>query len=56
MTEETGEEEAHATADQGIWARSTAPQSEYSTRSVGIGLVVFGIGVVITFGLPLLVA
>ncbi len=56
MTEESGENEEQATADQGIWKRSTAPQSEYSSRHVGIGLVVFAIGVVITVGLPLVLA
>lgn len=33
--------------------RSTAPQSEYTTGQVGYGFVVLAIGLVITFGLPL---
>lgn len=37
----------------GIWARSTAPQSSYTMGQVGTGLVIFVIGLVITFGIPL---
>ncbi|MFB6179377.1 MAG: hypothetical protein ABEI77_06605 [Halorientalis sp.] len=35
--------------------RSTAPQSDYTMSQVGFGLVVFVIGVAITFGLPLVI-
>jgi len=31
--------------------RSTAPQSEYTVRDVGLGFAVLGIGLVVTFGL-----
>jgi len=34
--------------------RSTAPQSDYTMGQVGFGIVVFLVGVAITFGLPLL--
>jgi hypothetical protein len=34
--------------------RSTAPQSDYTMRDVGVGFVVMVVGVVVTFGLPLL--
>jgi hypothetical protein len=34
--------------------RSTAPQSDYTLSQVGFGIVVFLVGVAITFGLPLL--
>lgn len=33
--------------------RSTAPQSGYTTRDVGVGVVIFLVGAVLTFGLPL---
>jgi hypothetical protein len=32
--------------------RSTAPQSDYTVRDVGIGFLVMLVGVAITFGLP----
>lgn len=33
--------------------RSTAPQSEYSTRDVGVGFAVLLVGVALTFGLAI---
>ncbi|MFB6087173.1 MAG: hypothetical protein ABEJ85_01530 [Haloarculaceae archaeon] len=33
--------------------RSTAPQSDYTSRDVGVGFLVMLVGVAITFGLPL---
>lgn len=36
-----------------VWARETAPQSAYTTRQVAIGLVVFVIGAIVAFALPL---
>jgi hypothetical protein len=33
--------------------RVTAPQQEYSMRDVGVGLVVFVVGLAVTFGVPL---
>lgn len=56
MTDETAASEDHETTDQGIWARTTAPQSDYTSRHVSIGLAVFVIGVGITIGLPLVLA
>lgn len=35
--------------------RSTAPQSDYTTGHVGIGFAVLAVGLVVTFGLPLLI-
>jgi len=40
-------------ADQDDDGRSTAPQSDYTIREVGIGIGIMAVGVVITFGLPL---
>ncbi len=34
--------------------RTTAPMSEYGSREVGLGVVVFAIGIAVTFGVPLL--
>jgi len=36
--------------------RSTAPQSEYTSRDVAVGAVVAAVGLLVTFGLPLLLA
>lgn len=36
--------------------RSTAPQSEYTTGQVGVGLLVLLIGVALAVGLPLVLA
>ena len=36
--------------------RSTAPQSEYTARDVAFGAVVGAVGLLVTFGLPLLLA
>lgn len=38
----------------GIWARTTAPQSPFTFGQVATGLVVLVVGLVIAFGLPLL--
>lgn len=40
----------------GIWARSTAPQSEFTTARVGTGVVVLAAGLLVTVALPLLLA
>lgn len=53
MTEDAPEESTADGEDAGIWARATAPQTPYSGRQVGIGLIVFVVGVVVTFGIPL---
>ncbi|RQG97620.1 DUF7550 family protein [Natrarchaeobius oligotrophus] len=33
--------------------RTTAPMSEYASRDVAVGLVVFVVGVAVAFGIPL---
>lgn len=48
-------EEAYAT-DTSVWARETAPQSPYTTRQVGTGLVVFLVVAAVAYGLPLALA
>lgn len=46
--------EEHAEEATGIWARSTAPQSQFTSRQVGTGIVVLVVGLLVTFILPLL--
>jgi len=36
--------------------RSTAPQSDYTTGQIGLGFVVLLVGLVVTFGLPFVLA
>ena len=50
MTEDHAESEEAA----GIWARTTAPQSAFTSSQVGTGLVVLAVGLLVAFGLPLL--
>ena len=50
------EEEHEGDTTEGIWARSTAPQSSYSMGQVGTGLVIFVIGLLITFGIPMVLS
>lgn len=40
-------------AEAGVWARETAPQTPYTRRQVGIGLVIFAVGALVAFGVPL---
>lgn len=47
-------DDAAASGTTGIWARTTAPQSAFTTSQVGTGLVVLAIGLLVAFGLPLL--
>lgn len=42
-----------ADGDADLWARSTAPQSEFTMRQVGIGLAAFAVLAVLAFGIPL---
>lgn len=51
--ESAGEAEAKPGAGTDIWARETAPQSPFTTRQVGVGVVVLAIGLAVSFGLPL---
>lgn len=39
-----------------VWNRSTAPQSSYTGREIGIGIAVFLVGALIAFGLPVALA
>lgn len=48
------EEEHEEETPAGIWARTTAPQSPYSMSQVGAGLVIFVVGLMITFGVPMM--
>ena len=41
-------------ADEESEGRTTAPQSEYTARQIGIGAVVALVGLLVTFGIPLL--
>lgn len=50
-----GAEAATSTRDD-PWARETAPQTPYTMRQVGIGLVIFAVLAIIVFALPLVVA
>lgn len=52
MTDD-GDEGDEAT---GIWARTTAPQTPFTMSQVGTGFVVLAIGLLVAFGLPLLLA
>lgn len=52
MTESESLEEAY----DDVWARETAPQSAYTMREVGIGLVVFAVLALVAFGVPLALA
>ena len=54
MTAEDPEHESDPEEGTGIWARQTAPQTEFTTSQVGIGFVVLAIGFVVAFVLPLL--
>ena len=42
----------HAAEPEG---RTTAPQSEYTNRQVGIGMAVLVVGLLVAFGIPALV-
>jgi len=39
-----------------VWTRSTAPQSSYTGREIGIGIAVFLVGALVAFGLPVALA
>ena len=42
--------------DDGLWARSTAPQSPFTARQVWTGFVVLAVGLGVAFVLPLALA
>jgi len=41
---------------EGAAGRSTAPQSEYTARDVAFGVLIAAVGLLVTFGIPLLLA
>lgn len=45
--------DAHGDDAEGIWARTTAPQSRYGMREVWTGVAVLVIGLLLTFGLAI---
>jgi hypothetical protein len=47
------DDHGHGDGAPGGYERSTAPQSEYTGRQVGIGIAVMIVGVVVTLGVPL---
>lgn len=62
MSEEATSDEAEPAPDaveptgSDVWARDTAPQTPYTMRQVGIGLVSFVIAAAVAFGVPLLLS
>ncbi|MFW5896108.1 MAG: DUF7550 family protein [archaeon] len=57
MTEDSddaggGEPEERGT-ERRTWERTTAPQGTYSSRDIGIGIVVAAAGFAVAFGVPL---
>ncbi|MFB6227234.1 MAG: hypothetical protein ABEH88_01400 [Halobacteriales archaeon] len=42
--------------NQDVWERSTAPQSSYTGREIGIGIAVFLVGLLVAFGIPVALA
>jgi hypothetical protein len=54
MTVEHDDHEHHPHRDDED--RTTAPQSEYTTRDVAFGVVIATVGLSLTFGIPLLLA
>lgn len=54
-TDEQADEDEHA-HDPPETERTTAPQSPYSMRDVAVGAVVALLGLLLTFGVPLLFA
>jgi len=53
MADDHDHAEPAVTPALGRGDRSTAPQSEYGLRDVGVGLAVLAVGLVATFGLAL---
>lgn len=52
---DTGEPNTHGDTEP-VGQRSTAPQSDFTTRQVGIGVAVLAVGLLVVFALPLLLA
>ncbi|KTG09973.1 hypothetical protein AUR64_10185 [Haloprofundus marisrubri] len=53
---EEGTEPHQEAEDTMAGARTTAPQSAYTTSQVGTGFVVLLVGLLVVFGIPLLLA
>lgn len=51
----TDPDDAEGSTD-GLWARSTAPQSPFTARQVWTGFVVLAVGLVVAFVVPLTLA
>jgi hypothetical protein len=52
---DAGETDTHGGTEP-VSQRSTAPQSDFTTRQVGIGIAVLAAGLIVAFALPLLLA
>lgn len=50
------DEDDHDSHDAPATARTTAPQSDYTMRDVGVGVLVAVVGLVIAFGIPIALA
>jgi len=51
----TGHDATNEDAEE-PWKRSTAPQSPYTGREIGLGIAVALVGFLVAFGLPLALA
>lgn len=56
VAEESEPDAAEGPEEAAVWTRDTAPQTPYTMRQVGLGLVVFAVGAVVAFGIPLALA
>jgi hypothetical protein len=52
---DAGEADTHGGTEP-VGQRETAPQSDFTTRQVGIGIAVLAVGLIVAFALPLLLA
>jgi hypothetical protein len=48
------EDEAEEFESEYATERQTAPQGPYTTRDVAVGFIIAAVGLVVTFGIPLL--
>jgi hypothetical protein len=53
--DDAGETDTHGGTEP-VGQRSTAPQSDFTSRQVGIGIAVLAVGLLVAFALPLLLA
>lgn len=54
MSEDPPEDETAPDVEDDVWDRETAPQSPFTMRQVGIGLLVFAGAAAVAFGVPIL--